>query len=158
MNYADCHNCRHELIRLKMYRNFLALTLITCLLSLNLVLPVAAQQLTMPNIQETPAPKQGLAAGPKSILGAVSGVAVGVPVNISKSMVKFTIQMQDSISQNFSFADEPDFYAKSIGAILAVPYGVLGGIAYGTIKGFENGIIKGSEKPFSKASFSMKEE
>ena len=123
----------------------------------NLTAPVLGQQLTTPKF-EAPQKKAGLLAAPKSVFGAISGVAVGVPVNISKSMCRFTFEMQDSISQNFSFADEPDFYARSMSALLAIPYGVLGGIAYGTIKGVENGLIKGSEKPFSKESFSMDED
>lgn len=127
---------------------------ISCLL---FAMPVNSQQITTPDFGEKPK-KASVFAMPKTVFGVMSGVALGVPVNISKSMVKFTFDMQDSISQNFSFSDEPDFYAKSMSTVLAIPYGVLGGIAYGTIKGVENGIIKGSASPFSKESFSLTEE
>ena len=92
---------------------------------------------------------------PKAVGGAVMGVAIGVPVCITKSVKKMTLDMQDSISQNFSFADENDMYAKTMAAFLAVPYGLVGGSIYGTIKGVEKGLITGSEKPFSRESFSL---
>lgn len=107
--------------------------------------------------KESNSQKPSLLAGPKAIAGAVTGVAIGVPVNITKSTKRFTLGMHDSISQNFSFADESDIYTKTMATILAVPYGLVSGITYGTIKGFESGILKGAEQPFSKESFSLKE-
>lgn len=126
-----------------MYKKFL-LTPFLCLFLTLAVLPASASEKL-----------DRATALPRAVGGALMGVTVGVPVAITKSVKKMTVDMHDSISQNFSFSDESDIYTKTMAAFLAVPYGLVSGSIYGTIKGVEKGITVGSEKPFSRESFSL---
>jgi hypothetical protein len=97
----------------------------------------------------------GMTSFPKSAAGVVCGVAVGVPVQMGKSMTFHSKRMQAQVSDDISGDKKPDLTAKIMSNALAIPYGVTSGFILGIIRGTERGVECGHRKPFSKESMSI---
>lgn len=93
--------------------------------------------------------------GAGSILGVMTGLTVGVPISIVRSIGVETKRMKAQVSDDTAGGDHPDAFAHLAGATMGVLYGLPSGIIKGSIQGVERGIAHGAEKPFSAESLSL---
>ncbi len=99
---------------------------------------------------------QSIVFFPVRLLGAGTGTLVGIPEGAVKDGVKGAQQATKWVAGKLG--DEDGTYQTWFGAILGGPFGILGGSAYGTFDGGWHGMKTGYEKPFSKDSFTFKDE
>ena len=99
---------------------------------------------------------QNIVFFPVRVVGSTVGFALGVPLGAVKDGVKGA-QMSTKWAAG-KLGNEDGVYQNWAGAILAAPFGIAGGAAYGTFDGGWHGIVTGYEKPFSKDSFTFKDE
>lgn len=93
---------------------------------------------------------------PVRVVGSATGIVIGVPEGAVKDGVKGAMMATKWMADKLG--DEDGTYQTWGGAILAAPFGVVGGAAYGTFDGAVHGMKAGYEKPFSKDSFTFKED
>jgi hypothetical protein len=93
---------------------------------------------------------------PVRLVGAGVSSVIGVPEGAVKDGVKGAMMSTKWLSNKLG--DQDGTYQTWAGAILAAPFGIVGGGAYGTFDGGWHGLKTGYEKPFSKDSFTFKEE
>lgn len=93
---------------------------------------------------------------PVRVLGMGVGTTVGVPLGAVKDGVKGARQSSKWVAGKLGNEDAgvPQFF----GAVIGGPVGLVGGGAYGTFDGAWHGMKTGYEKPFSKDSFTFKDE
>ncbi len=93
--------------------------------------------------------------GAGSILGVMTGLTVGVPISIVRSIGVETKRMKAQVSDDTAGGDHPDAFAHLAGTTMGLIYGVPSGIIKGSIQGAERGITRGADKPFSADSLSL---
>lgn len=119
------------------------------------VLPTFAQGTVMLDVKG----ETGSAAVPKAtsmflgISGALVGVTLGVPVNISKSMVGESKRMCKILLDDFG--GEKSLANMIFVGSLGLPYGITSGVILGTIHGTQRGLSEGYKQPFSLNSLSI---
>lgn len=99
---------------------------------------------------------QSIVFFPVRLLGAGAGTLVGIPEGAVKDGVKGAQQATKWVAGKLG--DEDGTYQTWAGAIFGAPFGILGGSTYGTFDGGWHGMKTGYEKPFSKDSFTFKDE
>lgn len=93
--------------------------------------------------------------GASSILGVMTGLTVGVPISVVRSIGVETKRMKAQVSDDTAGADRPDLFAHLAGSTMGLLYGIPSGFIKGSIQGAERGITLGAEKPFSADSLSL---
>jgi len=93
---------------------------------------------------------------PVKLLGSAVGAAVGMPEGAVKDGVKGSKMSTKWVAKKLG--DEDGQFQTWTGALLGGPVGIAGGAAYGVFDGGVHGAKTGYEKPFSKESFTFKEE
>lgn len=93
---------------------------------------------------------------PVKVLGSAAGAVVGVPEGAVKDGVKGAKMSTKWVAGKLG--DEDGTYQTWFGALLGGPFGIAGGAAYGMFDGGWHGMKTGYEKPFSKESFTFKDE
>jgi len=93
---------------------------------------------------------------PVKLLGSGASTAVGMPEGAVKDGVKGAQMSTKWVAGKLG--DEDGKYQTWAGAVLGGPVGLLGGAAYGVFDGGWHGMKTGYEKPFTKESFTFKEE
>lgn len=93
---------------------------------------------------------------PVRVLGSGVGTGLGMPLGAVKDGVKGAGKSSKWVAGKLGNEDAgvPQFF----GAIIGGPVGMLGGGAYGVFDGGWHGMKTGYEKPFSKDSFTFKDE
>lgn len=99
---------------------------------------------------------QSIVFFPVRLVGAGVGTAIGIPEGAVKDGVKGAMMSTKWLAEKLG--DEDGTYQTWAGAILAGPFGAAGGAVYGTFDGGWHGMKTGYEKPFSKDSFTFKDE
>jgi len=99
---------------------------------------------------------QSICFFPVRLVGSGVGSAIGVPEGVVKDGVKGALMSTKWLSNKLG--DQDGTYQTWAGAIIAGPVGIVGGGAYGAFDGVWHGLKTGYEKPFSKDSFTFKEE
>jgi hypothetical protein len=99
---------------------------------------------------------QNIVFFPVRVVGSSVGFVMGVPLGAVKDGVKGAQMGTKWVAGKLG--NEDGTYQTVAGAILGAPFGILGGGAYGTFDGGWHGIVAGYEKPFSKDSFTFKDE
>lgn len=113
--------------------------------------------------QAAPAQEEARQAGPvkvakkgaSSILGVMTGLTVGVPISVVRSIGVETKRMKAQVADDTAGADRPDLFSHLAGSTMGLLYGVPSGFIRGSIQGAERGIALGAEKPFSADSLSL---
>jgi len=118
-----------------------------------MVLPTFAANTTATSSDDT---FQNIVFFPVRVVGSTVGLVMGVPLGAVKDGVKGAQMGTKWVSGKLG--NEDGTYQTIAGAILGAPFGVIGGGAYGTFDGGWHGIVTGYEKPFSKDSFTFKDE
>jgi hypothetical protein len=93
---------------------------------------------------------------PVRVVGASVGAAVGVPLGAFKDSVVGFGKAETMIAGKVG--NEDGNGPKIIGCIVGGPIGFVGGAAYGAFDGTVHGVKTGYSKPFSKDSFTFKDE
>jgi hypothetical protein len=93
---------------------------------------------------------------PVKLLGSGVATAVGMPEGAVKDGVKGSKMSTKWVAKKLG--DEDGTFQTWTGAVLGGPVGIAGGAAYGIFDGAVHGAKTGWEKPFSKDSFTFKEE
>ncbi len=93
---------------------------------------------------------------PLRLLGSAAGTVVGAPEGAVKDGVKGAKMSTKWVAGKLG--DEDGQFQTWTGALLGGPVGIVGGAAYGMFDGGLHGAKTGYEKPFSKESFTFKEE
>lgn len=99
---------------------------------------------------------QSIVFFPVRLLGSATGTVIGVPEGAVKDGVKGSMMATKWVAEKLG--DEDGTYQTWAGAMLGGPFGLAGGMAYGTFDGGWHGMKTGYEKPFSKDSFTFKDE
>jgi hypothetical protein len=99
---------------------------------------------------------QNIVFFPVRVVGSSVGFAVGVPLGAVKDGVKGAMMSTKWVAGKLG--NEEGTPHQIIGAVVGAPFGIAGGAAYGTFDGGWHGITTGYEKPFSKDSFTFKDE
>lgn len=99
---------------------------------------------------------QSICFFPVRVIGSGVGSVLGVPEGVVKDGVKGAMLSTKWLANKLG--DEDGSYQTWAGAIFAAPFGIVGGGAYGTFDGGWHGMKTGYEKPFSKDSFTFKDE
>lgn len=128
-------------------------------LLLLLLLPLIASQATSAQEAASPAnsesPAKVAKKGASSILGVMTGLTVGIPISVVRSIGVETKRMKAQVADDTAGADRPDLFAHLAGSTMGLLYGVPSGFIKGSIQGAERGITLGAEKPFSADSLSL---
>ena len=93
---------------------------------------------------------------PVRVLGSGVSTLIGMPEGAVKDGVKGAMMSTKWVAEKLG--DEDGKGQTFFGAILGGPVGFVGGAAYGTFDGGWHGMKTGYEKPFSKDSFTFKDE
>lgn len=93
---------------------------------------------------------------PVRVLGAATGTVIGMPEGAVKDGVKGAMKSTKWVAGKLG--DDDGTYQTWAGAIFGAPFGIVGGAAYGTFDGAVHGVKTGYSKPFSKDSFTFKDE
>ncbi|MBI4533737.1 MAG: hypothetical protein HY711_07295 [Candidatus Melainabacteria bacterium] len=93
---------------------------------------------------------------PVRMLGSAAGGAIGMPEGAVKDGVKGCQMATKWVAGKLG--DEDGKYQTWAGMLFGGPVGLAGGGAYGVFDGGWHGMKTGWEKPFSKESFTFKEE
>ena len=93
---------------------------------------------------------------PMRVAGSGVGTVVGVPEGMVKDGVKGAQMSTEWAAERLGNKDGT--YQRVFGALLAGPFGIVGGAAYGSFDGGWHGMKTGYSKPFSKEAFTFKEE
>lgn len=93
---------------------------------------------------------------PVKTLGSAASTAVGMPEGAIKDGVKGAQMATKWVAGKLG--DEDGKYQTWFGAVLGGPFGIAGGAAYGVFDGGWHGMKSGWEKPFTKDSFTFKED
>jgi hypothetical protein len=99
---------------------------------------------------------QSICFFPVRVIGSGVGSVIGVPEGMVKDGVRGAMMSTKWMANKLG--DEDGTYQTIAGAVLAAPFGIVGGSAYGSFDGVWHGCKTGYEKPFSKDSFTFKEE
>lgn len=99
---------------------------------------------------------QSICYFPVRLLGSATGTVIGVPEGAVKDGVKGAQMATKWVATKLG--DDDGTYQTWAGAILGAPFGIVGGAAYGTFDGAVHGVKTGYNKPFSKDSFTFKDE
>lgn len=138
-----------------------ALTVAVSLTMTLIALPVRAEKADPPPIFMTSAPaepapeKSGVAAVPLGSAGVLAGLAVGVPIKISRTISSESKRMMGTLIDDFG--GKGTMMEKSLAATFGIPYGIASGTVLGSIRGVQRAIKYGYEKPFSAESFGLVE-
>lgn len=93
---------------------------------------------------------------PVKVVGTGAGVVVGVPLGAFKDSVKGSIKASRAVAGKLG--NEDNSGCMLFGSILGGPVGFVGGGAYGCFDGAVHGAKEGYSKPFSKDTFTFKDE
>ncbi|CAN5618823.1 hypothetical protein BH10CYA1_BH10CYA1_57170 [soil metagenome] len=93
---------------------------------------------------------------PMRVVGTGVGMVVGAPLGAFKDSVKGSIKASKAVSGKLG--NEDNGGCQFFGSILGGPFGFVGGGAYGMFDGAVHGAKEGYEKPFSKDTFTFKDE
>ncbi len=93
---------------------------------------------------------------PWKVAGSMVSTVIGVPEGATKDGTRGAIMATKWVAGKLG--DEDGMYQQWAGGIVAGPFGALGGATYGCFDGAWHGCKTGYEKPFSKDSFTFKDE
>lgn len=93
---------------------------------------------------------------PVKMLGSSVSTVIGVPLGAVKDGTKGARMSTKWVAGKLG--NEDGQYQQWFGAVLGGPFGVAGGAAYGCFDGGWHGMKTGYEKPFTKDSFTFKED
>ncbi len=93
---------------------------------------------------------------PVRVVGTGAGMAVGVPLGAFKDSVKGYIKASKATAGKLG--NEDNGGCQFFGQVLGGPFGFVGGGAYGMFDGAVHGAKEGYSKPFSKDTFTFKDE
>ncbi len=93
---------------------------------------------------------------PVKVAGCGVGTVVGVPLGMVKDGVKGARMGTEWTAEKLGNKDGK--VQNWFGAVLGGPFGLAGGAAYGSFDGGWHGMKTGYEKPFTKDSFTFKED
>lgn len=93
---------------------------------------------------------------PVRVAGSGVGTAIGMPLGAVKDGTKGAIKSTKWVAGKLG--NEDGGVHQFFGAVLGGPFGAAGGGAYGVFDGGWHGMKTGFEKPFSKESFTFKDE
>lgn len=93
---------------------------------------------------------------PVKVLGSAVSTVIGVPEGAVKDGVKGAQMSTKWVAGKLG--DEDGKGQTFFGAVLGGPVGLVGGAAYGCFDGGWHGMKTGFEKPFTKESFTFKDE
>jgi hypothetical protein len=93
---------------------------------------------------------------PMRVVGTGVGMVVGVPLGAFKDSVKGSIKASNSVSGKVGNDDHHGM--QFVGSVIGAPFGFVAGGAYGMFDGAVHGAKQGYEKPFSKDTFTFKDE
>ncbi len=93
---------------------------------------------------------------PLKVAGSCVGTAVGIPEGMVKDGVKGAIKSTRWAAGKLG--NEDGLCTQMLGAVVAGPFGLVGGSGYGVVDGGVHGVKVGYEKPFSKDAFTYKDE
>lgn len=93
---------------------------------------------------------------PVRLLGSGVSTVIGVPEGATKHGVKGAMMSTKWVAGKLG--NEDGQYQTWTGAIVGGPFGLVGGAAYGMFDGAWHGMKTGYEKPFTKESFTYKDE
>lgn len=99
---------------------------------------------------------QAVCLFPVRLVGSGVSTVLGVPLGMAKDGTKGSI-----IATKWGagkLGNEDGKYQTIFGAMLAGPFGLAGGATYGAFDGAWHGMRTGYEKPFTKDSFTFKDE
>jgi hypothetical protein len=99
---------------------------------------------------------QAIVYFPVRLVGSAVSTLIGIPEGAVKDGVKGAQMSTKWVAGKLG--DEDGTYQTWTGAIFGAPFGILGGAAYGTFDGGWHGMKTGYKEPFSKDSFTFKEE
>lgn len=99
---------------------------------------------------------QSICFFPVRLLGSGVSTVIGVPEGAVKDGVKGAMMSTKWVADKLG--DEDGRYQTWTGALLGGPFGLTGGAIYGVFDGAVHGLKTGYEKPFSKDSFTFKDE
>ncbi len=93
---------------------------------------------------------------PVRLVGSTVGTIVGVPEGAVKDGVRGAIKSTKLVAGKLG--NEDGKYQQTAAAVLAGPFGLVGGGVFGLFDGAWHGMKTGYEKPFSKDAFTFKDE
>jgi len=93
---------------------------------------------------------------PVRVVGAGVGTVLGVPLGAVKDGVKGYGKGENWVAGKVG--SEDGNASKFVGCLTGGPFGFVGGAAYGVFDGTVHGFKTGYSKPFSKDSFTFKDE
>jgi hypothetical protein len=93
---------------------------------------------------------------PVRVVGTGVGMVVGVPLGAFKDSVKGSIKTSKCMSDKVGSDDHHGM--QFVGSVIGAPFGFIAGGAYGMFDGAVHGAKEGYGKPFSKDTFTFKDE
>lgn len=93
---------------------------------------------------------------PVRVVGCGVSTVLGVPLGAVRDGVRGSIKSTQWVAEKLG--DESGNVQIFFGSILGGPFGAVGGGTYGVFDGSWHGMKTGYEKPFSKESFTFKDE
>jgi hypothetical protein len=128
-------------------------------MALVLNVPAQAQKSEPPPIFMTSTPavkateKSGLSSVALGSAGVVTGLTVGVPIKISRTIASESRRMTGTLIDDFG--GKGTMMEKLLAASFGIPYGIASGTVLGSIRGAQHAMKFGYERPFSRESFSL---
>jgi len=102
--------------------------------------------------EHTPA-RSGFAAVALGSAGVFTGLTVGVPIKISRTITSESRRMTGTLLDDFG--GQRKMMERLLAASFGVPYGIASGTVLGSIRGVQQAVKFGYERPFSRESFSL---
>ncbi len=99
---------------------------------------------------------QNICQFPVKVLGSATGAVIGCPEGAVKDGTKGAKMATKWVAGKLG--NESGQYQMWFGAILGGPFGIAGGATYGCFDGAWHGLKTGYDKPFTKDSFTFKED
>ena len=136
-----------------------ASALAASLVVMMMVLPAQAQKSDPPPIFMSSAPEEhtadrsGFSAAALGSAGVFTGLTVGVPIKISRTITSESRRMTATLIDDFG--GNGTIMEKLLAASFGIPYGIASGTVLGSIRGVQRAIKFGYERPFSRESFSL---
>jgi hypothetical protein len=93
---------------------------------------------------------------PVRLVGSGTGTVLGVPLGVAKDGIKGYRKSSKWVANKLGNEDGDG--QNIVGMIVGGPFGALGGSIYGVPDGAWHGMKSGFDKPFSKDSFTFKDE
>ena len=95
-------------------------------------------------------------AFPFKVVGSSVSTVVGAPLGATKGGVEGGIKATKYVADKMGDKESP--VKTTVAAVIAGPFGVVGGATVGTFKGMIHGAKIGYKEPFSMESFQLKDE